>query len=141
MGVPPAKLHEKLRWAQGIPRCARWFFDSVPGFAPLDTFPVSRPAAPFLSCRIVKLAIESMRNVLSYAAMAAMIALAWSADGADVPQQKAPVKKTAAKKKPARKKAAPGAATPARKGAATASSRKPGTTTRSASSRGRKTTG
>jgi hypothetical protein len=82
-----------------------------------------------------------MRNVLSYAAMAAMIALAWSADGADVPQQKAPVKKTAAKKKAARKKATPGAATPARKGAATASSRKPGTTTRSASSRGRKTTG
>src|SRR5665811_2309721 len=29
MGVPPAKLHEKRRKPQEIPRCAGWFFDSV----------------------------------------------------------------------------------------------------------------
>src|SRR5450432_3915948 len=29
MGLRPAKFHEKLREAQGIPRCARWFFDPV----------------------------------------------------------------------------------------------------------------
>ena len=62
-----------------------------------------------------------MRKILSYAAMAAMIALAWSAGGAAAVQQTTPAKKTAAKKK----------SSPARKGAAT----------RSASSRGRKTTG
>ena len=62
-----------------------------------------------------------MRKILSYAAMAAMIALAWSADGTAAVQQTTPAKKTAAKKK----------ATPARKGAAT----------RSASSRGKKTPG
>jgi hypothetical protein len=62
-----------------------------------------------------------MRNILSYAAMAAMIALAWSAGGTAAVQQTTPAKKTAAKKK----------ATPARKGAAT----------RSASSRGKKTPG
>ena len=62
-----------------------------------------------------------MRKILSYAAMAAMIALAWSAGGTAAVQQTTPAKKTAAKKK----------ATPARKGAAT----------RSASSRGKKTPG
>ena len=62
-----------------------------------------------------------MRNILSYAAMAAMIALAWSAGGTAAVQQTTPAKKTAAKKK----------ATPARKGAAA----------RSASSRGKKTPG
>jgi hypothetical protein len=62
-----------------------------------------------------------MRSILSYAAMAAMIALAWSAGGTAAVQQTTPAKKTAAKKK----------ATPARKGAAT----------RSASSRGKKTPG
>jgi hypothetical protein len=87
-----------------------------------------------------------MRKILSYAAMAAMIAVAWSADGAAALQQTAPARKTAARKKAsrARKSGAAaskkGAAT-ARKGAATASSRKPGTTTRSASSRGKKTAG
>jgi hypothetical protein len=80
-----------------------------------------------------------MRNILSYAAMAAMIVLAWSADGADVPQQKAPVKTAGAKKKASPAKKSGAAAS--KKGAATASSRKPGTTTRSASSRGKKTTG
>ena len=70
-----------------------------------------------------------MRKILSYAAMAAMIALAWSAAGTAAVQQTPPAKKTAARKK----------ATPAKKGAPTASSRKPGTTTRkSASSRGKK---
>jgi hypothetical protein len=39
-----------------------------------------------------------MRKILTCAAMAAMIALAWSADGAVV-QSKAPAKKTAARKK------------------------------------------
>src|ERR1035437_8556409 len=29
MGVPPAKLHEKLRSARGIPRWSRWFFEPV----------------------------------------------------------------------------------------------------------------
>jgi hypothetical protein len=62
-----------------------------------------------------------MRNILSYAAMAAMIALAWSVGGTAAVQQTTPAKKTAAKKK----------ATPTRKGAAT----------RSASSRGKKTPG
>ena len=62
-----------------------------------------------------------MRKILSYAAMAAMIALAWSAGGAAAVQKTTPAKKTAAKRKGA----------PARKGA----------TTRSASARGKKTTG
>ena len=70
-----------------------------------------------------------MRKILSYAAMAAMIVLAWSADGAVAPQKKA-----VAKKKPAKKKAPP-----SKQG--TASSRKPGTAAKSASSRGKKTTG
>ena len=61
-----------------------------------------------------------MRNTLTYAAMAAMIALAWSAGGTAA-VQKTPAKKTVAKKKGAT----------AKKGAAT----------RSASSRGKKTTG
>ena len=65
-----------------------------------------------------------MRNILSYAAMAAMIALTWSAGGTAAVQQTTPAKRTAAKKK----------ATPA-------SSRKPGAATRSASSRGKKTPG
>lgn len=70
-----------------------------------------------------------MRKILSFAAMAAMIVLAWSADGALAAQNKAPARKTAGKKK----------ASPAKKGASTASTRKPGTTTRTASSRGKKT--
>ena len=65
-----------------------------------------------------------MRKILSYAAMAAMIALAWSAGGAAAVQQTAPAKKTVARKSAAKKKG-----TPARKGAST----------RSASSRGKKT--
>ena len=77
-----------------------------------------------------------MRKILSYAAMAAMIALAWSAGGTAAVQQTTPAKKTVAKKSAAKKKA-----TPARKGAVTASSRKSGAATRSASSRGKKTTG
>jgi hypothetical protein len=77
-----------------------------------------------------------MRKILSYAAMAAMIVLAWSAGGTAAVQQTPPAKKTVAKKSAAKKKA-----TPARKGAVTASSRKPGAATRSASSRGKKTTG
>ena len=86
-----------------------------------------------------------MRKILSYAAMAAMIALAWNADGgALAAQEKTPPKKTSSKKKatPARKpgvtsSSKKGAGT-ARKGTGTASARKPGTTTRSASSRGKK---
>ena len=77
-----------------------------------------------------------MRKILSCAAMAAMIALAWSAGGTAAVQQTTPARKTAAKKRAAKKKA-----TPARKGAATATSRKPGATTRSASSRGKQTAG
>jgi len=69
-----------------------------------------------------------MRKILTCAAMAAMIVLAWSADGAVAPQKKA-----VAKKKPAKKKAPPSKP-------GTASSRKPGTATKSASSRGKKTT-
>jgi hypothetical protein len=78
--------------------------------------------------------------------MAAMIVLAWSADGALAAQKKAPAKKTAAKKKASTAKKS-GAVSSRKKGASTtkkaastASSRKPGTTTKSASSRGRKTT-
>ena len=81
-----------------------------------------------------------MRKILSCAAMAVMIALAWSAGGTAAVQQTTPAKKTAAKKTAAKKTAAKKKAPPARKGAATASSRKPGTT-RSASSRGKKTPG
>src|ERR1039457_2719068 len=86
-----------------------------------------------------------MRKILSCAAMAAMVLLAWSADGATA-VQKAPAKKTAAARKasPAKKT---GVATTGkkgvsttRKGAGTASSRQPGTTSKTASSRGRKTT-
>jgi hypothetical protein len=75
-----------------------------------------------------------MRKILS-CAMAAMIVLAFSADGAVAPQKKAPVKKTAAGKRasPAKK----GAST-ANKRAGTVSARKPGTATKSASSRGKK---
>jgi hypothetical protein len=69
-----------------------------------------------------------MRKILTCAAMAAMIVLAWSADGAVAPQKKAVAKKKAAKKK----------VPPSKPG--TASSRKPGTATKSASSRGKKTT-
>jgi len=58
--------------------------------------------------------------------MAAMIALAWSADAAVATRQKTTVKTAAAKKKSA----------PAKKGATT--TRKPGTATRTASSRGKK---
>ena len=86
-----------------------------------------------------------MRKILTCAAMAAMIVLAWSADGADAPQKKAPAKKTAAKRRasPAKK---PGTAasrkgTSSAKGTSTASARKPGTTTQSASLRGKKTVG
>jgi hypothetical protein len=69
-----------------------------------------------------------MRKILSFAATAAMIALAWSADGATAVQKKAPAKTAVAAKK----------AAPAKKGAAVASARKPATTTRSATSRGKK---
>jgi hypothetical protein len=79
-----------------------------------------------------------MRKILSYAAMAAMIVLAWSADGAPAVQQTVPAKQTA----PAKKKAARRKASPAKKGAATVSARKPGATTKSsAASRGKKTAG
>ena len=67
-----------------------------------------------------------MRKILTCAAMAAMIALAWSADGAVV-QSKAPAKKTAAKKKTATRKSG------------VASSSKKSSTTKTASARGKKT--
>jgi Putative peptidoglycan binding domain len=71
-----------------------------------------------------------MIKIFSSAAMAAMILLAWNADGATAVQKNLPAKKTAAKRK----------VSPAKKsGAATASSRKPGTTTRTAATRGKKT--
>ena len=54
-----------------------------------------------------------MRKILTCAAMAAMIVLAWGADGAVAPQKKAVARKRTAKKK----------ASPAKKGASTASSR------------------
>ena len=87
-----------------------------------------------------------MRNFLSYAAMAAIVAFACSAGGAAAAQQTAPAKKTATRKKasPAKKSAVPArkkAARTVRKSPATASSRKPGTTTRNASSRAKKTAG
>lgn len=71
-----------------------------------------------------------MWKLLSYTAMAAMIVLAGSADGALAAQRKAPAKKTAARKKP-------GTASSSKKGTATVSSLKPGTT-KGASSRGKK---
>ena len=66
--------------------------------------------------------------------MAAMIALAWTANGAVATQQKTPAKTAAAKKKsaPAKK-----GATTTKKGTTT-STRKPGTATKTASSRGKK---
>jgi len=66
-----------------------------------------------------------MKKLLSCAAMAAMIALAWTANGA-VATRQTPAKTAVAKKK----------SVPAKKGATT--TRKPGTATRSASSRGKK---
>jgi hypothetical protein len=86
-----------------------------------------------------------MRNILSCAAMAVMIALAWNANGTLAAQEKTPPKKTATTKKgtPAKKSlvrsASKKGAAPARKGTTAASARKPGTTTKSASSRGKKT--
>ena len=77
--------------------------------------------------------------------MAAMILLAWSADGATAVRKKAPARKTAARKKPspAKKSAAVSSAkkgvSTTRNGAGMASSRKPGTTSRTASSRARMT--
>jgi hypothetical protein len=80
-----------------------------------------------------------MRKVLSCAAMAAMIVLAWSADGATT-VQKAPVKKATAKTKPSAAKTSL-TSSKSKKGTSTASSRKPGTTTtKSAASHGKKTT-
>ena len=75
-----------------------------------------------------------MRKILSFAAIAAMIALAWSADGATA-VQKTPVRQTATRKKapPARKRSV--AVSPARNGAGTAPARKPGTTSMTASAR------
>lgn len=86
-----------------------------------------------------------MRKILSCAAMAAMILLAWSVDGATAVPKKAPARKTAARKKPspAKKSAAVSSAkkgvSTTRNGAGMASSRKPGTTSRTASSRARMT--
>jgi Putative peptidoglycan binding domain len=76
-----------------------------------------------------------MKKLLSCAAMAAMIVLAWSADAAVSTQQKTPAKKTAAKKKaaPAKK-----GATTAKKGSSTASAHKSGTAPKTASTRGKK---
>ncbi len=70
-----------------------------------------------------------MRKILSCAAVAAMLALAWSANGADTPTKKAPARKPAAHKSAPAKKS--GAAAPA-------SAHKPGTTTKRATTRGRK---
>jgi hypothetical protein len=65
-----------------------------------------------------------MKRLLSCAAMAAMIVLAWTANGAVATQQKTPAKKTAAKKKSApAKKGAPTTTTTTRKRTVTASSR------------------
>lgn len=61
-----------------------------------------------------------MRKILSCAAVAAMLALAWSANGADTPPKKS------------------GAAAPVKKGAGTASAHKPGTTAKSAATHGKK---
>jgi hypothetical protein len=76
-----------------------------------------------------------MKKRLSCGAMAAMIVLASTANGAVVTRQKIPAKTAAAQKKsvPARK-----GATTTGKRPVTASSRKPATTTKTASSRGKK---
>jgi hypothetical protein len=66
-----------------------------------------------------------MKKLLSCAAIAAMIVLAWTANGAVATQQKTPAKKTAAKKN----------SPPAKKGAPTTTTRK---RTVTASSRGKK---
>src|SRR5450432_2156434 len=46
MGLRPAKFHEKLREAQGIPRCARWFFDPVWLGPPVDRRQKNRSPVP-----------------------------------------------------------------------------------------------
>ena len=69
--------------------------------------------------------------------MVAMIVLAWSADGALAAQENAPAKKTAAKKQAAPAKQG-AAVSSSKKGASTASAGKPGTTTKSTASRGKK---
>lgn len=75
--------------------------------------------------------------------MAAMIVLAWKADGATAVQQKAPAKKTAVPKKasPAKKSSVASSSKngAAKMGAGTASSRRPVTASKTASSRGKKT--
>jgi hypothetical protein len=59
-----------------------------------------------------------MRKILSGAAMAAMILLAWAADGAvPVPQKKTPAKKTASKSTSSKKRSTTTASTAARRGA------------------------
>jgi hypothetical protein len=68
-----------------------------------------------------------MRKILSCAAVAAMLALAWGANGADTPPKKAPAKKSAAH-----------TSAPAKKGAGTATAHKPGTTAKSAATHGKK---
>jgi hypothetical protein len=76
--------------------------------------------------------------------MAVMIALAWNANGTLAAQEKTPPKKTATKKKgaPAKKSGVTASSkkgtSTAQKGTSTASARKPGTNTKSASSRGKK---
>src|SRR5258708_28358229 len=78
-----------------------------------------------------------MRKILSCAALAVMISLQWNADVTLAPQEKDPTKKTAAKKKatPPRK---PGVTASSKNATSTPSARKPGTSTRNASSRGKK---
>ena len=70
-----------------------------------------------------------MRKILSCGAVVTMLALAWSANGADTPPKKARAKKSAAHKTAPAKKS--GAAAPA-------SAHKPGTTAKSAATRGKK---
>jgi hypothetical protein len=74
---------------------------------------------------------------LSCAAMAAMMVLAWGADGATAVQKQAPATKTAAKKQasPAKKS---GVASLSKKGTSTAAASKPGTASKTAAARGKK---
>jgi hypothetical protein len=77
-----------------------------------------------------------MTKILSYVAVAAMIALAWTAGTASAVQGTPSARKARPRKKAAKAKGT----TATRKGAATASTRKAGTAKSSASSRGKKTT-
>src|ERR1035437_4183662 len=62
MGVPPAKLHEKLRSARGIPRWSRWFFEPVESELRSDRPIGNRPQVGNLPHTSISLVSESVET-------------------------------------------------------------------------------